>query len=204
MKEEYRALIKKLNKDFSKIKNKELRLDLKKTLVELNHSIYGVYVKAIIDQKTGLYNNYFFETLLKMEIEKAERGKQKLSLFILDIDFFKKINDTYGHIKADEMLVRLATIVVKNTRKSDVVARFGGEEFIALFPETPIDKAKKVISRMRNEIKKDFFLKRYSLTVSGGLTEFKKGDTSYKIKFRADKGLYKAKKQGRDQFVIEK
>ncbi len=201
MKQEYRSLIKRLDKKLSQIKDEKLQTNLKKTLKELNHSIYQVYMKAITDHKTGLYNNYFFETLLNMELEKAERGKQKLCLFILDIDFFKKINDTYGHIKADDMLVRLATIVVKNTRKSDIVARFGGEEFIVLFPETQISKAKKVIKRMRDEIKKDSFLKKYSLTVSGGLTEFEKGDTSHKIKSRADEGLYKAKKQGRDQFV---
>ncbi len=203
MKTEYRQLIKRLDKKISEIKDKSLKKKLKTTLKELNSSIYEVYIKAITDQKTGLYNNHFFETLLNMEVEKARRGKN-FCLFILDIDHFKKINDTYGHVKADDMLKRLATIVVKNTRTFDIVARFGGEEFIILFPETGLMKARRITSRIRNAIKQDFFLKKYNLTISGGLTRYRKDDTSSLIKTRADQGLYKAKNSGRDKFIIIK
>ncbi len=170
----------------------------------MEESISLLYETAIHDEKTGLYNNKFFETVLDMEIEKAKRGKEKLSMMIIDIDFFKKINDTYGHVKADEILKRLANILKTQVRKSDVVARFGGEEFIILLPETSLEKAKRFSSRLRNAIKSDKILKKYNLTVSGGITEYKIRDMKSKFKERADKALYQAKKKGRDRFVVIK
>ena len=143
----------------------------------------------------------FFENILSMEMEKARRGQQSLSLFMIDIDFFKKVNDTYGHIKADEFLIKLSRVIEKQLRKSDIAARFGGEEFIILLPETTLRKAKKLTARLRKEIKEDKMLKKAEITVSGGLTQYKKGDTPRKIKERADKALYKAKNSGRDKFV---
>lgn len=108
----------------------------------MEESISLLYDAAIHDEKTGLYNNKFFETILDAEIEKARRGQQKLSLFMIDLDFFKKINDTYGHIKADELIARFAKILQKQIRKSDIAARFGGDEFVVLLPETNLAKAK--------------------------------------------------------------
>ena len=136
-----------------------------------------------------------------MEIEKAQRGKQKLSLMIIDIDYFKKINDTYGHVKADELLKQLAKVILKQIRKSDIAVRFGGEEFFILLPETSLEKAKKLASRLQSAIGKDNFLKKYNLTISGGITQFKKKDSKRKLKQRVDKALYSAKKSGRDKFV---
>lgn len=170
----------------------------------INESVSMLYEAATHDEKTGLFNNKFFETILEMEMEKAKRNQQKLSLLIIDIDFFKRINDTHGHMKADEILAKLAEVLRKEVRKSDVAARFGGEEFIVLLPETDFDKAKKFVERLRQAIKKDKMLKEYELTVSGGLTEYKKGDTKLKFKERADKGLYKAKDTGRDKIVAVK
>jgi len=168
----------------------------------MKESISLLYEAAIRDEKTGLYNSKFFETILDMEIEKVKRGHQKLSLFIIDIDFFKKINDKYGHLKADELLIRLAEVLNKQFRKSDIISRFGGEEFFILLPETDLKKAKKIASRLKTAIKSDKILKKHKFTVSGGLTEFKKKDTKKMFKQRADKALYKAKEQGRDRFVV--
>ncbi len=170
----------------------------------MQQSVSMLYEAATHDEKTGLYNNKFFETILEMEMEKAKRHQQKLSLVITDIDFFKRINDTYGHMRADELLARLAEVFKKEVRKSDIVARFGGEEFVILLPETDINKAKKFAGRLRQAVKKDKFLKEHELTFSGGLTEYKKGDTKLKIKERADKGVYKAKDTGRDKIVAVK
>lgn len=168
----------------------------------MEESVSMLYDAATHDEKTGLYNHKFFDTILNMEIEKAKRGQQKLSLFIIDIDFFKKINDTYGHMKADELLERLAKILQKQVRKSDIAARFGGEEFIILLPETNLAKAKKFTARLRTAIKSDSILKKYNLTVSGGITQFReKGDTKKRLKERVDKALYQAKEGGRDKFV---
>jgi len=167
----------------------------------VNVSISMLYEAATKDKKTEVYNHNFFNTIFEMEFEKTERGKQTLSLFLIDIDHFKKINDTYGHIQADKMLKQLANLLKKATRTSDIVARFGGEEFIVLFPETGIEEAKEIASRIRDAIKDDTFLKKYNLTISGGLTEYAKKDTMEKMLKRADKGLYDAKKTGRDRLV---
>ena len=167
----------------------------------MKESISLLYESAIRDGKTGLYNSKFFETILDMEIEKVKRRQQKLSIFMIDIDFFKKINDKYGHLKADELLIRLAEVLTKQFRKSDIISRFGGEEFFILLPETDLKKAKKIISRLRTAIKSDKILKKHGITISGGLTEFKKRDTKKTFKQRADKTLYQAKKQGGDKFV---
>ena len=167
----------------------------------MDESISMLYEEATHDEKTGLFNNKFFETMLDMEIEKAKRNQQKLSLFMIDIDFFKKINDTYGHIKADELLAQLAQVLMKQIRKSDIAARFGGEEFFVLLPETNLEKAKKFTTRLRRAIKSDSILKKHGITVSGGITQYKKGDTKKKLKERVDKALYQAKEGGRDKFI---
>lgn len=167
----------------------------------MKESISLLYESAIRDGKTGLYNSKFFETILDMEIEKVKRRQQKLSIFMIDIDFFKKINDKYGHLKADELLIRLAEVLTKQFRKSDIISRFGGEEFFILLPETDLKKAKKITSRLGTAIKSDKILKKHGITISGGLTEFRKRDTKKTFKQRADKALYKAKKQGGDRFV---
>jgi len=161
-----------------------------------------LYKLATHDEKTGLYNNKFFESILEMEMEKAQRGYEKLCLFIIDIDFFKKVNDKYGHIKADEFLKRLSLILKKQFRKSDIVARFGGEEFFVLLPETSLEKAIKITSRFKETINSDAVLKKYKITVSGGLTGYKQKDTNKSFKERADKALYKAKNTGRNKFVV--
>lgn len=170
----------------------------------MNESISMLYEAAIHDEKTGIYNNKFFETILDMEIDKTKRGKEKLSLMILDIDFFKKINDKYGHMKADELLKKLADVLKNKARKSDIVARFGGEEFVILLPETNLKKSGIFASRLRKIINNDNFLKKYKLNVSIGITEFRKKDNKKSFKERADKALYQAKKTGRDKFVLIK
>ncbi len=170
----------------------------------IDDSVSLLYEVATHDEKTGLYNNKFFDTLLDMEIEKAERGQQKLSLIMTDIDFFKKLNDTHGHIKADDLLKRLADVLREQVRKSDIVARFGGEEFVILLPETNLEKAKKFAARLRRAIHSDVILKKYKLTVSGGISQYKTKDSKKKFKERVDKALYMAKESGRDKFVVMK
>ena len=165
-------------------------------------SISTLYEAAIHDEKTKLYNSKFFETILEMEIEKAKRKEQDLSLLIIDIDYFKKINDTYGHLKADELLIILAKLLKAKARKSDIVSRFGGEEFFILLPETNIAKAKKFASRLKKSISEERTLKKYNVTVSGGITEYKLRDNKKKFKERADKAMYQAKKKGRNRFEV--
>jgi diguanylate cyclase (GGDEF)-like protein len=177
------------------------REKLKDLFEAITESISELYETAIMDEKTGLYNNKFFEASLGIEIEKAKRGYDNLSLAIIDIDHFNKKNDSLGHMKADELLLRLASLIKKKIRKYDIAARFGGEEFFVLLPETSLEKARKFASRLRNAIHSDKILKKHNVNVSGGITQFRKGDTKKRFKERADKALYKAKVQGRDRFI---
>ncbi len=168
-------------------------------------SISLLYDAATRDEKTGLYNTRFFETIFSMETEKAKRGQQNLSLIILDIDFFKKINDKYGHVLADDLLKQLAKVMVKNARTADTVTRFGGEEFLILLPETNLSQAKRFAKRLQNAIHKDRLLKKYKVTASGGITQYRKQrDSKKSMKSRADKALYQAKNSGRDRFIVLK
>jgi len=191
---------KKLDKKISALDPK-FKKKIEELFETMNQSISMLYEAATHDEKTGLYNSKFFENMVDLEIEKVKRGYEKLSLIVIDIDFFKKINDKYGHIKADEILVKLSRIFEKTLRKSDIISRFGGEEFFILLPGTPLEKAKRLISRLRTNIKKDSFLKKHKVTVSGGLTEYKSRDNKKRFMSRADKALYKAKHSGRDKFV---
>lgn len=177
------------------------RKKIQDLFASINESVSMLYDAAIHDEKTGLYNNKFFETVFEMEAEKAKRKQQKLSMIMTDIDFFKKINDTHGHMKADEFLKRLADVIMKQVRKSDITARFGGEEFIILLPETNLEKAKKFAARLKNAIHSDSILKRYHVTVSGGISQYKDSENRNKLKERVDKALYNAKETGRDRFV---
>jgi diguanylate cyclase (GGDEF)-like protein len=186
----------------TKFLNPKIRKRIEDLFKEMNESVEILYEAATRDEKTGLYNHRFFKTQFEIELEKAERGKQKLSLIIIDIDFFKKINDTYGHIKADDLLKRLAEVLVEITRKYDIVARFGGEEFLILLPETNLEKAKRFAARLKKAVHEDKILKKHKLTVSGGITQYAgKKDSNKKMKIRVDKALYKAKQTGRDKFV---
>ena len=177
------------------------RKKIEELFTSMNESVSMLYEVATHDEKTGLYNNKFFETILEMEIEKAKRGQQKLSIIMTDIDFFKKINDTHGHIKADELLKKLADVIKKQVRKSDILARFGGEEFVLLLPETNLKKAERFAARLKTAIHSDKTLKRYKVTLSGGLTQYKEDDTKKKFQERVDKALYQAKEAGRDRFI---
>jgi len=171
---------------------KQIKENLKDLLTNIDKNIDSLYEIATHDEKTGLYNYKFFSEMLKIELEKAKRGG-KLSIAIFDIDHFKALNTKLGHIKADEILKQVANILERSLRKSDIIARFGGEEFIALLPNTGKAKAKMVAERLRRIIFNR--LKLSGITISSGITEYKSKDTVKKIKERADKALFKAKEK---------
>ena len=182
-----------------KVLNPELKSKIKNLLQNIDKSIDDLYEIAIRDEKTGLYNNKFFNSIFDTQFNEAKRG-EKLSLLIIDIDYFKQINDKYGHFTGDKILKQVSQILQQQIRKYDTAARFGGEEFIILLPNTTAKKARKVAERIRKKIQAK--LKKYNLTISGGLTEFKQKDTKQKMKQRADKALYQAKKKGRNKICL--
>lgn len=185
-----------------KFLNPSIKNNLSKLMREIEENIGHLYDLATIDEKTGVYNNKFFSTVSEMEFDKAKRGMGKLSILMIDLDNFKKLNDTYGHYTGDEVLARLGKILKINTRKYDIISRFGGEEFVLLLPNTGADRAKIVCNRIRSKVEKDSLMKKYDMTISGGLTSYKAKDTLKKMKERADKAVYKAKKMGKNRIVV--
>lgn len=173
-----------------------------KVLDKFRKDLYSLHDMATRDEKTGIYNHRFFKSIFSLELEKAKRGKQRLAFAIIDIDFFKKFNDTYGHLLGDEILYELAQHLLKVIRKYDVVARFGGEEFFVLLPATTLTQAKRACERMRKSLFNNAKLKKYGVTISLGVTEYKNRDTMQRMIKRADKGLYDAKKKGRNQVGV--
>jgi len=173
-------------------------------LENIGDSVSALYDIATRDEKTGIYNHRFFKTIFEMELEKARRNsKNKFSLIVIDIDFFKKFNDTYGHLVGDEILKELAGVLQKEIRKYDILARFGGEEFFVLLPNTKIQRAKKVAERLRKNLWKNKKLKKYKVTISLGVTEYKPRDKMSTAVKRADNALYDSKRNGRNQVSVK-
>ncbi|WP_201353764.1 diguanylate cyclase [Hydrogenimonas urashimensis] len=165
------------------------------------------YAMAITDKLTGLYNRYYLEEAAAKELAKGQRHGHSLSFCYLDIDFFKRINDTYGHDVGDEILQRFAHIVIANLRESDMAFRLGGEEFLVILPYTIKEDAVKMAERLRYSVKENGCLekdgKRICFSFSGGITDTEEsGYELERLLKRADEKLYEAKKSGRDRIVF--
>jgi diguanylate cyclase len=141
---------------------------------------------------------------MQREIARAERRKSGLCVAVLDLDDFKKLNDTYGHQAGDDALVHLTKVVRKTLRPTDTVARYGGEEFIILFSETDLEQAVSVMRRLQRELTKRFFLhnnERLLITFSAGVAMLAPGESQEAVFARADKAMYQAKVQGKNRVV---
>ncbi|MCX7711194.1 MAG: GGDEF domain-containing protein [Clostridia bacterium] len=158
---------------------------------------------AIYDPLTKAFNRNYLKEFLENEIKRVERKSRDLSLILWDIDHFKKINDTYGHDVGDLTLLELTRIVKNSIRKYDVFARFGGEEFIIVLPETDIQAAEMLAERVRKDVEAFKFKKIGHITISLGVTSFSIGDSEETMTKRADIALYKAKNNGRNRVELE-
>lgn len=159
---------------------------------------------AITDGLTNLFNHKFVIDSLSNEIKKAERYGSPLSIFMMDIDFFKKLNDSYGHQFGDQILVKVAKIIHDSVRDIDIVGRYGGEEFLVVLPETDRKNAFIVAERIRQSVEKIKANKEdFSVTISGGVQEYSSQSTENLIK-EADFLLYKAKQSGRNRIEVGK
>lgn len=160
---------------------------------------------ATLDALTNLNNRRQFETRLGQEISITKRQNNPLCAMMIDIDFFKKVNDTYGHAAGDEVLRTVASIIKEQLRESDIPARYGGEEFAVLLPFTKIEEAQIVGERLRKAVEShpvrvdnvDI-----AVTISMGLAEYNREETGEELFERADKALYEAKKNGRNQVQV--
>jgi two-component system cell cycle response regulator len=173
----------------------------------LRESVQASLELAVTDALTGLHNRRYLDShIAALFADSVARGRQ-LSMLLLDIDRFKSINDTYGHDAGDEVLREFALRVRAHTRGIDVVARFGGEEIVVLVPDTPLDGARNVAERIREQVETVPFpihggARRIAVTVSIGVAARQPGDGSgADILKRADLALYRAKDEGRNRVV---
>lgn len=155
--------------------------------------------KAFYDELTQIYNRAYFNEELKKQIDIYKREKTPLGYFMLDIDKFKDFNDTYGHQIGDEVLKELAKIINKHTRSRDTFARWGGEEFVKILPNSSLEESIKIANNLRKIIENHTFINHLKVTCSFGVSEFKDDDTQESLMKRADDALYKAKENGRNR-----
>jgi len=161
---------------------------------------------AMLDTLTQIPNRLAWDQRMDYEYNRWKRYKSALVIVIWDIDDFKKVNDTYGHKAGDKVLSTIATLLKDQVRDTDFIARFGGEEFVMLLPETELGNAQAVVEKLRKGVEECEFHHgetRVPITVSGGMTQFTKGDSIESAFERADQFLYKAKASGKNRCLSE-
>ena len=156
-----------------------------------------------IDKLTQINNRLKLDEILQDEIYRSERYGTDLSVLILDLDHFKKVNDKFGHLVGDMVLVEIGNILKNNVRESDTVGRWGGEEFLIILPQTNLTNSLIVAEKIRAEVEKMQFPEVMHITCSLGAATFRKGDNKDKLLFRADMAMYDAKDGGRNRVVGE-
>jgi len=162
--------------------------------------------KVRIDQLTGVLNRRGLDDAFVREFSRAQRGKNSLSVMLLDIDNFKQCNDTYGHNVGDKVLQHLVFAIKQCLRPIDVVARYGGEEFVILLPDTDIENAVEAGIRLQRELTKMFFMhdnKRILVNFSAGVALYRAGENQSAVIQRADKAMYRAKELGKNRVIAE-
>ncbi len=157
---------------------------------------------ATHDPLTGAFNRRKFNELTAAEIERALRYPQPLSLFILDIDHFKRVNDTHGHEAGDAVLIDLAGLLRAGIRATDSLARWGGEEFVVLSPAIGLPATATLAERLRASVADHDFGAVGRVTASFGVADFRADDTADSFFVRADQALYRAKENGRDRVEV--
>jgi len=158
--------------------------------------------KAYFDKLTKIFSRTKFDDILEYESKRSIRYETQLSLIICDIDHFKKVNDSHGHLVGDEVLKKITKEIKKHIRDTDIFARWGGEEFVLLMPETNLDNAKIVAEQLRSALEKVPHQEVGIVTCSFGLTSFIPTDTLKKFLGRADDSLYQAKQNGRNRVEV--
>jgi diguanylate cyclase (GGDEF)-like protein len=173
-----------------------IELERRLTLQEVARSLT---LRAATDPLTGIFNRLKFDEALGEAIARSERYSMPFSLVLYDVDHFKGINDTHGHQVGDQVLVRLSDLVSSHTRSPDLVARWGGEEFVILTHGLDLAMACRVAERMRIAIQQAPFERVGTISCSFGVAQYIVGDTAQSLLARADKALYRAKSLGRNR-----
>ncbi len=167
----------------------------------LHAALNEIQSLASKDTLTGLCNRLKIDEHLEREINRSHRYLTSLSLILLDVDHFKDVNDTYGHLKGDQVLIALAELMQRRVRKTDILGRWGGEEFLLLCPETGLQDAALLAESLRATVAEHDFGLSGKCTVSLGVTSYAPGDSAESLVGRADKALYAAKYGGRNLVI---
>ncbi len=181
-----------------------MRQSLYKSSVELKEAYRRIEELAELDELTGSFNRRCIMGVLDDEIARAHRSQSPCSVALIDLDWFKRINDAYGHPTGDEVLRTFAITVFANIRPNDKFGRYGGEEFLLLLPDTPDEGAKRILERLRAiiaELDWSAFSPGMQVTISAGVATLKPNETSDIILARADSALYAAKARGRNRIA---
>jgi diguanylate cyclase (GGDEF)-like protein len=200
---EIQRLTEELNKARQELEEAQRSIKVKE--IELRAILAQADEVAHTDALTYLPNRRQVINSLQKEVHRAERYKTSLSISMLDIDHFKDVNDSYGHTVGDQALLQLANMLREGIRESDMVGRYGGEEFLILLPNTELKKAAELAARLCKFIREtDINVgKKTNLTVSIGVAEYKHGEENWqKLLSRADMALYEAKNAGRDRWAV--
>ncbi|MBN2191887.1 MAG: GGDEF domain-containing protein [Polyangiaceae bacterium] len=162
-----------------------------------------IYRMTIVDGLTQIHNKRYFQEALERELLRARRHSRDLAVVMFDIDFFKRINDQFGHLAGDHVLRELARVVQSRIRRDEVFARYGGEEFVIVLPETPLDGAASLAENLRSRVEAHGFVfqgERIPVTISMGCAVLLDVDkTGVELVQRADEKLYEAKRSGRNR-----
>lgn len=161
-----------------------------------------IHLLATTDSLTGIANRREFSAILAREVDRAKRYGTPMSLAMYDLDYFKRVNDTFGHDVGDYVLQTVTGLVKENIRANDVVARWGGEEFMVLMPQSDVQAARNASEKLRLAIAAHHFDKVGSLTASFGVAAFEPQDDLNSLLKRVDDALYRAKEQGRNRVEI--
>jgi diguanylate cyclase (GGDEF)-like protein len=162
---------------------------------------------AITDSLTRIMNRRGITVSLLDAMAQAERYDTPLSVAMGDVDHFKRVNDTHGHEAGDKVLAQIASVLSEALRMPDKVGRYGGEEFLVVFPHTTLSQARKIAERMRGEVQRneiDLGTTKVKATISLGVTQFRKGEDLEQLLSRADSALYQAKSGGRNLVAVQK
>jgi diguanylate cyclase (GGDEF)-like protein len=190
---EDQSLILLIMEDISELKQAEERLQRMNELLEK---------QATIDPLTGIYNRLRFNELLLQDVDEAKRYKVPISLVMFDIDHFKKVNDSYGHLVGDRVLKEIVAVVSANIRTVDVFARWGGEEFMVLSKHLDHERMGILAEKLRHAVESTRIEGCHPVTCSFGVTQLADQDTLESFTARADAALYRAKNEGRNRVCL--
>jgi len=195
---------------FSLRENNNLMQSLIKSNEDLHEAKSRIEYELRTDYLTHLFNRRYIDGAIAELQKSAKDNSSPFSVVVLDIDHFKNVNDRYGHSTGDYVLQQIAEVIKKNIRKDDIAARWGGEEFIIILPDTSEKLAYCVGERIRREIEQWYFKSenvngKISISVSVGISEVDSAERDFsKVILRADQGMYEAKYAGRNRTVIKK